>query len=282
MNSSSEPCTTNLMLGRHYHITGIVQGVGFRPFVFQTAVKLNLKGNVCNSADGVLINIFGPKDSLDLFHEVLQTTPPPRARIDFLEYGEIPFLNEKEFRILPSQDIESEFLPVSPDISICEACRKEILDTRDRRYHYPFTNCTNCGPRFSIIEKIPYDRPNTSMKSFPMCQSCADEYENPLDRRFHAQPVACRSCGPQLTFLKNSSDRIFTRTAAMRARISRPLPAFPSPWRGKPRPAPICPPWATWPSAWRIFGATNPFRTSSCWAAWPRSSPLSSSYTIAG
>ncbi len=208
------------MLGRHYHITGIVQGVGFRPFVFQTAVKLNLKGNVCNSADGVLINIFGPKDSLDLFHEVLQTTPPPRARIDFLEYGEIPFLNEKEFRILPSQDIESEFLPVSPDISICEACRKEILDTQDRRYHYPFTNCTNCGPRFSIIEKIPYDRPNTSMKSFPMCQSCADEYENPLDRRFHAQPVACRSCGPQLTFLKYSSDRIFGDRALLAAAAS--------------------------------------------------------------
>lgn len=209
MNASSNNSDSKLMLGRHYQITGIVQGVGFRPFVYQTAIKYHLKGDVCNSANGVIINVFGHQGSIDSFHEILQTAPPPRARIDHLSFFEVPFQNEKEFRILPSQNIETDFLPVSPDICICEACRNEIIDFNNRRFHYPFTNCTNCGPRFSIIERIPYDRPNTSMKRFPMCSSCTVEYENPLDRRFHAQPVACRDCGPQLTYFHNGSDGIF-------------------------------------------------------------------------
>lgn len=216
MEFSAEIQTEKKAEGWHYHITGIVQGVGFRPFVYQTAVTNHLTGNVCNSADGVLINVFGIASSLKLFDRIIRTSPPPRARIDQIERTAIPFQRLSEFVILASRDNESDFLPVSPDIAVCSSCRKEILDPADRRFYYPFNNCTNCGPRFSIIEKIPYDRPNTSMRKFPMCQPCAAEYQNPLDRRFHAQPVACAVCGPQLTFFSKGSEPL-TGEAALTA-----------------------------------------------------------------
>ena len=205
MEFSAEIQPGNKLEGWHYRITGIVQGVGFRPFVYSTAIRNKLTGDVCNSADGVLINVFGIISALEIFDATIRTSPPPRARIDQIERIEIPFQDRIEFTILASIDNESDFLPVSPDIAICGFCRKEILDPADRRFHYPFNNCTNCGPRFSIIEKIPYDRPHTSMKKFPLCQPCAAEYQNPLDRRFHAQPVACADCGPQLTFFSRDS-----------------------------------------------------------------------------
>ncbi len=187
--------------GRQYHISGIVQGVGFRPFVYRIATAHRLNGDVSNSADGVRIHLFGSPSGLAAFEAALRNSPPPQAKIDQIEISDIPFQRISGFRILTSQDNPADFLPVSPDLAICEACREEILNPAERRFHYPFTNCTDCGPRFSIIEKIPYDRPNTSMKRFRLCQRCAAEYADPLDRRFHAQPVACSECGPQLRFL---------------------------------------------------------------------------------
>jgi len=178
------------------HITGIVQGVGFRPFVFGLATRYSLKGWVRNTSAGVDIEADGTRETLNSFINALKTELPPLARIDSLDvsFG-IPGLFSA-FEIVRSEAVEGAFQPVSPDVCICDDCLRELFDPADRRYHYPFINCTNCGPRFTIITDIPYDRPNTTMASFAMCPNCAAEYQNPLDRRFHAQPVACPNCGP--------------------------------------------------------------------------------------
>jgi hydrogenase maturation protein HypF len=184
-------------------IRGIVQGVGFRPFVYGMATQRQLTGWVCNSSRGVEIEVNGPEPAVEDFVRALQDSPPPLARIDTFTTRAIPFDGYAKFAIQESVPQPGEFIPISPDVSICSDCARELFDPADRRYRYPFINCTNCGPRFSIIRDIPYDRPNTTMAGFPLCDPCRAEYEDPLDRRFHAQPVACPQCGPQVWFEVN-------------------------------------------------------------------------------
>ncbi|RME64089.1 MAG: carbamoyltransferase HypF, partial [Nitrospirae bacterium] len=178
-------------------IKGRVQGVGFRPFVYNLARRLDLKGFVQNSSQGVLIEVEGP--ALKEFLKLLKTSPPPLAEIESIQTEELPPSGYNDFRIVKSAD-EGSFTHVSPDVTICEDCLRELLDPSDRRYLYPFINCTNCGPRYSITLSLPYDRPNTTMKVFKMCPDCEREYNDPSDRRFHAQPNACPVCGPHLEF----------------------------------------------------------------------------------
>lgn len=175
-----------------------MQGVGFRPFVYRLATEMNLLGWVSNSAQGVFIEVEGLKEILDRFLLRLQKEIPPRAFIQSLEFSFLDPIGFKIFEIRESDSSGTKIALVLPDIATCPDCLREIFDASNRRYLYPFTNCTNCGPRFSIIEALPYDRSNTSMKKFKMCADCRTEYENPLDRRFHAQPNACPVCGPKL------------------------------------------------------------------------------------
>lgn len=184
--------------GAVIHITGIVQGVGFRPFVFNLAERLGLFGWVCNTAAGVEIEVDGDSVALESFVAALEDEAPPLAHIDNIQVTYHPPKGFTAFEIIHSQDDPNAFIPVSPDMSICPDCLRELFDPTDRRYRYPFINCTNCGPRFTIIRDIPYDRPLTTMADFGMCEDCRAEYENPRDRRFHAQPVACPQCGPQI------------------------------------------------------------------------------------
>ncbi len=186
--------------GAHIHITGVVQGVGFRPFVYGLAIRLGLTGWVRNTSAGVDIELDGPLDKIASFREALQREAPPMARIDDIQVEEIPPNGFTEFRIVRSQALKEAFQPISPDVSICADCERELFDPHDRRHRYPFINCTNCGPRFTIITDIPYDRPNTTMAPFEMCPACSQEYHNPLNRRFHAQPIACPECGPKVWF----------------------------------------------------------------------------------
>jgi len=177
-----------------------VQGVGFRPTVYLLAQKHALTGWVLNSAHGVEIEINGSPAACAAFVQDLQRNPPPLAHIDSFEVQAVEPKAYSVFEIRESQDKPNEFLPVSPDLAICPDCRRELFDPADRRYRYPFINCTNCGPRFTIVKSIPYDRPNTSMAGFVLCPDCAAEYHDPTNRRFHAQPVACPVCGPQIWF----------------------------------------------------------------------------------
>jgi len=189
--------TTDLS-AKHIHITGVVQGVGFRPFVYGLAMRYGLRGWVCNTSAGVDIEVDGEGDVLDRFVAALTTEAPPLARIDAVEVNEIARNGFTAFEIRHSESNPNDFLPISPDITLCDDCLRELLDPNDRRYLYPFINCTNCGPRFTIIKDIPYDRPLTTMADFVMCEDCAREYTDPLNRRFHAQPVACPKCGPEV------------------------------------------------------------------------------------
>ncbi len=188
------------LINKRLHITGIVQGVGFRPTVFNLAQKYSLTGWVLNSSRGVEIELHGSEDNVQAFIQDLQQNPPPLAAIDTFMLEEVPFQTYADFQIRHSEDAPSDFLPVSPDINICPDCRRELFEPSDRRYRYPFINCTNCGPRFSIVNGIPYDRPNTSMAGFALCPDCAKEYKDPSNRRFHAQPIACPTCGPQVWY----------------------------------------------------------------------------------
>jgi hydrogenase maturation protein HypF len=184
--------------GKKIKVTGIVQGVGFRPFVYGLAEKYALAGWVRNSSSGVDIALEGPADALEQFLNDLQNRPPALARIDSCTAETVAVSGFSGFVIQPSLEEEGKFVPISPDMSICADCERELFDPHNRRYRYPFINCTNCGPRFSIIKDIPYDRPKTTMAGFKLCEPCQHEYENPLDRRFHAQPTACADCGPQV------------------------------------------------------------------------------------
>jgi hydrogenase maturation protein HypF len=186
------------LLGVRIHITGIVQGVGFRPFVYGLAVRWALKGWVRNSSAGVDIEVDGTQGDLQAFIDALQSEAPPLARIDSLQVEWLPAVNFSTFEIVHSDGKSGDFVPISPDVSICPDCLQEMLDPSNRRYRYPFINCTNCGPRFTIIKDIPYDRPKTTMGHFELCPACQAEYDDPLDRRFHAQPVACPDCGPHI------------------------------------------------------------------------------------
>ncbi len=185
-------------------INGIVQGVGFRPFVYAHAQRFGLTGWVRNTSHGVEILVSGKPADLNHFIKEFETSPPPLARIDHFSAETTPYQAFPKFEILASQPNPGDFIPISPDMSICEDCQRELFDPNDFRYRYPFINCTNCGPRFTIIKIIPYDRPYTTMADFPMCETCQAEYNDPLNRRFHAQPVACPDCGPQLAFISKT------------------------------------------------------------------------------
>ena len=178
-------------------VTGIVQGVGFRPFVYGLAKDLNINGWVCNTSAGVKIEAEGTPATLSAFTQALKNESPPLAHLDSIRTTEQSPKGFSDFKIVSSLLLKNSFQPVSPDISICPDCLDELFDPGNRRYRYPFINCTNCGPRFTIIEDIPYDREATTMAGFEMCANCAAEYGDPLDRRFHAQPIACGECGPQ-------------------------------------------------------------------------------------
>ncbi len=216
-----------MTLGARIHITGIVQGVGFRPFVYNLATRLDLKGWVKNTSAGVEIEVDGDKDTLDSFVQRLRDEAPTLSHIDEFSASFRPANGFRSFDIRHSESIPSAFQPISPDVSICDDCLRELFDPYDRRYRYPFINCTNCGPRFTIIQDIPYDRPKTTMSSFALCPDCEREYKDPTDRRFHAQPVACSVCGPQVTFerlnvgtLASSDDAIVeTRNALANGEI---------------------------------------------------------------
>jgi hydrogenase maturation protein HypF len=179
-------------------VRGIVQGVGFRPFVYGLAVKHNLKGWVCNTSEDVRIEVEGAPNAIKQFEKELETESPPLAHIEDTTVEYHSPVGYKNFEIRQSQALAGKYQLVSPDVATCQACLDELLNPEDRRYRYPFTNCTNCGPRFTIIESMPYDRPQTTMRHFQMCPRCQAEYDNPLDRRFHAQPNACSKCGPQV------------------------------------------------------------------------------------
>ena len=181
-------------------VQGIVQGVGFRPFVYNLAIQLDLKGWIKNTSAGVEIEINGPIEKLNEFTHRLKNDLPPLAHIDTIDIQPVHSWENDTFEIQESKVIPQAFQPISPDISICEDCRIELFDPGDRRFRYPFINCTNCGPRFTIIKDIPYDRPLTTMSGFPMCKKCKEEYLDPTNRRFHAQPIACPICGPQIWF----------------------------------------------------------------------------------
>jgi hydrogenase maturation protein HypF len=181
----------------HIQVKGIVQGVGFRPFVYGLADRLHLKGWVLNTSSGVIIEVEGSPSALDQFLQNLVREAPPVSRIEQVESQPIPRNGYSRFEIRESK-AEAGYVLVSPDLATCEACVKELLNPNDRRYRYPFINCTNCGPRFTIIQDVPYDRPLTTMASFRMCPACQAEYKDPLNRRFHAQPNACPVCGPRV------------------------------------------------------------------------------------
>lgn len=193
----------------HIHVTGIVQGVGMRPFVYREAMAHGICGWVLNAGDGVHIEAHALAGALDAFVAALSEHAPAAARVEHVEVVDLAAngwdaANEEGFRIVASQDQTAHTTLVSPDIATCDDCLRELFDPADRRYHYPFINCTNCGPRFTIIRSLPYDRAATSMDRFPMCPECAAEYANPLDRRFHAQPDACFNCGPHIMWREAS------------------------------------------------------------------------------
>lgn len=189
-------------------IRGAVQGVGFRPFVYRQAVNLGLSGWVSNANDGVHIEAEGRKSDLDEFLIRLSQERPRHASIHSFEYSFLDSRGFEGFEIRSSDDSAAKMAVVLPDIATCADCLREMFDPNDRRYLYPFINCTNCGPRFTIVEKLPYDRANTTMRSFTMCERCRAEYENPADRRFHAQPTACPDCGPQLELWDDTGMRL--------------------------------------------------------------------------
>ena len=180
-------------------INGIVQGVGFRPFVYNLAVEAGLTGFVTNTSSGVEIEIEGSQPAVDHFLNQLQTKAPPLSVITNIESESIRSNCDTAFVIQPSEGSEAVATLISPDVAVCDDCLTELFDPEDRRYRYPFINCTNCGPRYTIIENIPYDRPFTSMREFTMCPACQKEYDDPTNRRFHAQPNACPKCGPHVS-----------------------------------------------------------------------------------
>lgn len=196
-------------------VRGAVQGVGFRPFVYRLATEMALPGWVSNSAQGVFVEVEGAPEALRAFLLRLENERPPRASIQSLESSFLAPLGLETFEIRPSDGTGERTVLILPDIATCADCLREIFDPADRRHLYPFTNCTNCGPRFSIIQSLPYDRPNTTMARFAMCEACATEYENPADRRFHAQPNACPACGPHVELWDADGTLLCARGRAM-------------------------------------------------------------------
>lgn len=206
-------------------VRGIVQGVGFRPFVFSLARSQSLKGKVFNNTTGVFIDIEGESSAIERFIAQLKSSPPPLSIVESIERSnDLAPAHYPDFRIVESESLGERFVPISADIATCDDCLKELFDPQDRRYRYPFINCVNCGPRFTIIEGVPYDRASTTMRDFAMCDECREEYETPSNRRFHAEPTACPACGPRI-FLTTArgdavaSDRERTNDAINRAQL---------------------------------------------------------------
>ncbi|WP_456451854.1 carbamoyltransferase HypF [Hydrogenimonas sp.] len=192
----------------HCRITGLVQGVGFRPTVYRYATQLGLAGWVRNDGGGVTLEVEGDEAALRAFVEKLEAHPPPLARIDAFEVKSVAARGEGAFVIVASEEA-AKAAPVTPDMSVCDACLEEMRNPADRRHGYPFINCTDCGPRYTITRTVPYDRPHTSMAKFSMCEACRAEYEDPAGRRYHAQPIACPQCGPAMALnMENGELRI--------------------------------------------------------------------------
>ena len=207
---------------RQIAIRGVVQGVGFRPFVYRLAQEYALSGWVRNTSGGVEIEVEGSPQAIEAFVADLPQQAPPLAHIESLKTADVPIREvpapaHREFRILHSEAQAGSYQLISPDIATCPDCLRELLDPANRRYRYPFTNCTNCGPRFTIIADVPYDRELTTMRSFRMCDECQQEYDDPLDRRFHAQPNACPVCGPQVALLDRGGKQVAGQEALSRA-----------------------------------------------------------------
>ncbi|MBA3268244.1 MAG: carbamoyltransferase HypF, partial [Acidimicrobiia bacterium] len=207
---------------RRLRVTGTVQGVGFRPFVYRLATELGLSGSVANDSRGVTVEAEGPSGDLDELARRLVDDAPPLARIASIEVEELPAAgsdrvrgrqddpspDQNGFRIADSRAAGAPAVAVSVDVAMCDDCAAELDDPGDRRFGYPFINCTNCGPRYTIIESVPYDRAATTMAGFVMCDDCRKEYDDPADRRFHAQPNACPDCGPRLSWSASDGSRI--------------------------------------------------------------------------
>lgn len=200
-------------------VSGAVQGVGFRPFVYRVATDLGLAGWVSNTAQGVVLEVEGPGQAVECFLQRLESQPPPRAVIRSVQPSPAEPLGETVFEIRQSEGGGAKSALVLPDIALCADCAAEVFDPENRRFRYPFTNCTNCGPRYSILERLPYDRPNTTMRGFTMCEECRAEYEDPTDRRFHAQPNACPACGPSLELWNARGRCIATHEAAIEGAV---------------------------------------------------------------
>jgi hydrogenase maturation protein HypF len=190
-------------MAQRVSITGVVQGVGFRPFVYNLAERMGLNGWVINHSGGVTIEVEGPEPKVLAFINALEVEAPPLASIESVVTAPLPVRGFDDFEIRRSESQVGRYQLISPDVATCPDCLRELFDPEDRRYRYPFINCTNCGPRFTIIQDIPYDRPLTTMRVFPMCDDCRAEYEDPRDRRFHAQPNACPLCGPRVWLVEN-------------------------------------------------------------------------------
>jgi hydrogenase maturation protein HypF len=211
--------------GRHIEIRGVVQGVGFRPWVFQLAHSRGVSGAVRNDSTGVIIDVFGDDSTLDRFAIDLERNPPPAARIGEIQVLPIPYRSVDGFTISHSEPSGARRVTIPPELATCDDCLREVFDAADRRYLYPFTNCTNCGPRYSIVRDIPYDREKTTMARFAMCDDCLREYEGPADRRFHAQPNACPKCGPRVSVVTpegreiHAADPIRFAATAIRAQL---------------------------------------------------------------
>jgi hydrogenase maturation protein HypF len=197
-------------------VRGVVQGVGFRPYIFSLARRRDLRGHVLNNTTGVLIDVEGETNAIEQFIKEIELVPPPLSRIESVERrDDLSLANYPEFRIAESESAGRKSVPIMADIGVCADCLRELFDPRDRRYRYPFINCVNCGPRFTIIEDVPYDRSKTTMREFAMCNECRAEYQNPFDRRFHAEPTACAVCGPRLYLTDENGREIETGDGAI-------------------------------------------------------------------
>ncbi|MGW1273631.1 acylphosphatase, partial [Streptomyces sp. NPDC002491] len=199
----SGPQATAALLGdgplrRRVTVRGVVQGVGFRPYLYGLATELSLAGHVTNTPEGVVVEVEGAAPAVARFCDLIAAQAPPLARVESVRHRDVPPAGDTAFTILASRADGPARTLVSPDAATCADCLAELADPADRRYRHPFVNCTHCGPRFTIVTGVPYDRSHTTMAGFPMCPDCAREYADPADRRFHAQPVACPACGPRL------------------------------------------------------------------------------------
>ncbi|MFD1659233.1 acylphosphatase, partial [Streptomyces caeni] len=193
-------------LRRRVTVRGVVQGVGFRPFVHALATALDLSGHVTNTPEGVVVEVEGAPADVIRFCERVAADAPPLARVDSVDHQDVPLTGDPAFAILASRTGGPAGTLIPPDTATCAACLRELADPADRRHRHPFINCTHCGPRFTIVTGLPYDRAHTTMAGFSMCPGCAREYADPADRRFHAQPVACPGCGPRLRLLVRRPD----------------------------------------------------------------------------